>query len=107
MDMLWAEPGRELTGRDVAEALDEYAYTTVATVLDRLTHKGLVRRRREGRIIRFVATDTGAAHTAVAMHQALDASDDPDGALVVFAETASSSQRAALRRALARRYRRS
>ena len=53
MDTLWEQPTREMTGRDVADTLPESAYTTVATVLDRLVHKGLVRRRMERGAIQF------------------------------------------------------
>ncbi len=100
IDILWEAPGRELTGRDVADVLPDYAYTTVATVLDRLARKGLVRRRRDGRTIRFVATGTGATHTAVLMHEALEATSDPGAALVRFTETISPEEAEVLRRAL-------
>ncbi len=103
MDTLWAEPGRERTGREVADALADYAYTTVATVLDRLVHKGLVLRRIEGRTIRFTPIGTRGAHTAVRMHEALAADDDPDAALVRFARTLSRSEAAVLRKALSTR----
>ena len=36
-----------MAGREVAGLLPENAYTTVATVLDRLVHKGLVQRKME------------------------------------------------------------
>jgi predicted transcriptional regulator len=97
---LWEEPNRELSVRDVADALPEYAYTTVATVLDRLVHKGLVRRRLDGRTIRFATIGTGGTHTAVLMHEALAASCDGDAALKRFAETLSPSEASVLHRAL-------
>lgn len=102
MDILWEEPLKELTGRDVADALPEYAYTTLATVLDRLVHKGLVRRRMDGRVIRFTAIGTRSTHTAVLMYQALAVGGDPDpgAALVRFAETLSASEASILRHAL-------
>lgn len=100
MEVLWAQPGRELTIREVVDVLGGYAYTTVATVSDRLCRKGLVRRRTEGRLIRLSATDTRDAHTAIAMHEALAATSDPDAALVRFAQTVSRSEAAVLRRAL-------
>jgi predicted transcriptional regulator len=102
IEVLWNEPGREQTGRQVADALPDYAYTTVATVLDRLARKGLVRRRMEGRTIRFSATGSGATHTAVLMYDTLKETNEPDAALVRFAETISDSEAAALRRALDR-----
>ncbi len=102
MSVLWEVSGRELTGRDVANVLTEYAYTTVATVLDRLTRKGLLSRRMEGRTIRFTAIGTLGAHTAVLMHESLEAAQDPESALVHFAETLSRSEAETLRLALNR-----
>ena len=42
MDVLWEEPGRERTGREVADAFPDHAYTTISTVLDRLVTKELL-----------------------------------------------------------------
>ncbi len=103
MDVLWEEPGRDLSGRDVADALPGYAYTTVATVLDRLAHKGMVSRTMDGRTIRFATTNTQAAHTAEVMREALVVTPDPASALVHFAKTLSRSEVALLRRTLDRR----
>jgi predicted transcriptional regulator len=101
MDILWEEPGREMAGRDVASLLPENAYTTVATVLDRLVHKGLVHRKMEGRFIRFTAIGTPGAHTAILMHEALAiGGEDRESALVRFAETLSASEAAVLARTL-------
>jgi predicted transcriptional regulator len=100
MEILWKEPDQELTGRDVADVLPESAYTTVATVLDRLVRKGLVRRRMDRGAIQFVAIGTQGAYTAVLMHEALSAGDDPESALVRFTETLSPEQAAVLRRSL-------
>jgi predicted transcriptional regulator len=107
MNVLWQQPNRELSGRDVADALPNYAYTTVTTVLDRLVHKGLVHRRMEGRTIRFATVGTRGAHTAVLMHEALAADDDPESALVRFSETLSHPQVDVLLRALKVRDRKS
>ena len=100
MDLLWEDPGRELTGRQLADALPGYAYTTVATVLDRLVQKGMVNRRMEGRTIQFSPTGTRAAHTAELMHETLAVTGDPDSTLVRFAETLSRSEAEILRCAL-------
>jgi predicted transcriptional regulator len=99
MDILW-EQDSELTGRDVADVFPENAYTTVATVLDRLVRKGLVRRRMDGRLIRFAPVGTPGAHTAVLMREALAAGQDPDAALLRFAETLSPEEAAILRQSL-------
>jgi predicted transcriptional regulator len=100
MDVLWEQPGHELSGRDVADSLPLYAYTTVATVLDRLTRKGLVGRRRDGRIIRFRALGTGSALAAQAIRVALEATSDPADALSRFVGEAHPAELDALRRAL-------
>lgn len=103
MDAVWGEGDREVTARSVADLFPEHAYTTVATVLDRLVTKGLVRRRKVGRTVRFSAVGTGGAHTAVLMHRALASGPDADAALVRFAETLSAEEVAVLRGALEER----
>jgi predicted transcriptional regulator len=100
MTILWDHGPGESTGRQVADALPGHAYTTVATVLDRLVHKGLVRRRMDGRTIRFAAVGTPGAHTAVLMHEALSHGEDPGSALVHFAGTLSPEEAAVLRSSL-------
>ena len=100
MGILWETLDNEMSVREVAESLPDYAYTTVATVLDRLVHKGLVQRRMDARTIRFTTIGTQEAHTAVVMHEALAMDPDADAALVRFAETLSSSEADVLRRAL-------
>ncbi len=100
MDILWQGSSRELTGRDVSDVLSDHAYTTVATVLDRLVHKGLVRRRMVGRTIRFSPVGTPGDHAAALMHLAMTAGRNPDDALVSFARTLSASEAAVLRTAL-------
>ena len=100
MMILWEHGPGESTGRQVADALPEHAYTTVATVLDRLVHKGLVRRRMDGRTIRFAAVGTQGAHTAVLMREALADGQDHGAALVHFAGTLSREEAALLRSSL-------
>jgi predicted transcriptional regulator len=97
MDILWEATGRELSCRDVANVLPESAYTTVATVLDRLVGKGLVRRRMDGGSIRFAPIGTESAYTAVRMREALAADSDPESALMRFAQTLSSAEASVLR----------
>ena len=100
MDVLWEESGAERTGREVADAFPEYAYTTLATVLDRLANKELLDRRQDGRVIHYSATNTRAVHTALLMREALDATRDPDAALACFAQGLPGEQAEALRAAL-------
>ena len=100
MDILWHESECELSVRNVADELPEFAYTTVATVLDRLVRKGLVHRRMDGRRIKFCAVGSQGAHSAVLMRKAMEASADADSALVSFARTLSPTEAALLRAAL-------
>jgi predicted transcriptional regulator len=102
MEILWRSADLELSVRDVAETLPEYAYTTVATVLDRLVQKGVLKRRMDGRTIRFSPVGSKGAHTAVLMRKALGEDGDPDAALLCFVEGLSESEAATLRHALGR-----
>jgi predicted transcriptional regulator len=97
MEVLWARPDNELTAREVAATNPGYAYTTVATVLDRLAQKGFAHRRMEGRVKRFGAVDTQAGYTVGLMREALDGSSDPAKALARFAQTLSSEEARLLR----------
>lgn len=100
MDVVWSAGGVEVTARDVADTLSEYAYTTVATVLNRLSRKGAVRRRMDGRTTRFSAVGTPADRAASAMADALAASGDRGDALAKFAARMSADDREALLAAL-------
>ena len=84
MNVVWDRADGEVTGRDVAEALPGYAYTTVATVLDRLSKKGYLRRRTERRVVRFMAADSQNDHAAAAMRDILENASDSKAALVRF-----------------------
>lgn len=100
MDELWKRASSEPTVREIADALPDYAYTTVATVLDRLVHKGIVSRRKDGRTIRFSPVGSRDVHTALLMRQTLESAGDPMPALVQFARTLSPDEAEALRNAL-------
>ncbi|MHB1326617.1 MAG: BlaI/MecI/CopY family transcriptional regulator [Gemmatimonadales bacterium] len=61
LDAVWSAPGSNVA--DVQTRVHERtserpAYTTVKTVMERLTSKGLLRRVREGRAYRYTATAT-------------------------------------------------
>ncbi len=110
MDTLWGAGDAWLTVRDVHERLSkerDIAYTTVMTVLDRMTHKQIVEREREGRAWKYRPTHSRGEMTAEVMRQALgEFAEGADGhgraaALVAFVGEASESDRQALRDALA------
>ena len=100
MDELWQRASSEPTVREIAAALPAYAYTTVATVLDRLVHKGILSRRKDGRAMRFAPVGSRDIHTALLMRQTLETAGDPMPTLVQFARTLSSAEAEALRTAL-------
>ena len=101
MDVLWASPASALTVREVSAQLPDHAYTTVLTVLDRLRHKQLVHRTKDGRAHRYAAVASREVYTAELMHEALGTAPDRAAVLVRFAETVSSSEAVVLREALA------
>jgi predicted transcriptional regulator len=100
MEILWDSAGPEISVREVAGSLPGYAYTTVATILDRLVHKGMLRRRMDGRTIRFAVIGSKGAHTAVLMRKALGEDSDPEAALLCFVTGLSDAEASVLRRAL-------
>lgn len=100
IEVLWAHPDGVLA-REVAEALPSGpAATTVLTVLERLSRKGLVSRQRAGRAHRYRAQASREEFVAEAMRAALADADNLDTALTHFIDTASAKEAAALRRAL-------
>ena len=100
MDWLWTTSSETVTVRDVADAFPEYAYTTLATIMDRLVVKGVLRSELDGRTKRYEATGNRGSHTAVLMYHALSADGDPALALRRFVECLSESEAALLRKAL-------
>lgn len=109
MDHLWAhaEAGDgPLTVREVHETVGkqrELAYTTVMTVLDRLTKKGLVTQAREDRAYRYAAASTRQELIAQTMRQTLDTlqSLDRRSAMLHFLDDASPQEINDLKSALA------
>jgi predicted transcriptional regulator len=108
MDVLWSRDDSDgwLTVREVHDQLAgtrHAAYTTVMTVMDRLSKKGLVSQEKAGgRAYRYRAVASRGAMTADLMRDALEefAVGDRRQALVAFVGEASDEERAALREAL-------
>ena len=103
MDTLWARSTAQ-TARQVCAALPgrALAYSTVRTVLDRLTAKELVLREPDGanRAMLYRAAAPRDAYIAELMLEALRHSGDRDAALVRFAQSVSDPDVATLRAAL-------
>ena len=107
MDVVWSA-GDPLTVRQVQAALAAerlLAYTTVQTVMDRLTRKGLLVRRPEGKANAYSAARSREDHTASAMQEVLHGTPDTAAALLHFVALMDEEQEQALRAALARRKR--
>ncbi len=109
MEHLWdaARGGtsRATTVREVHERFGdrEIAYTTVMTVLDRLSKKDLVTRERDGRAWRYFPADTREALTAQTMLRTLDDMEVTDrrAALLHFLDGATTDELAHIKAALA------
>jgi len=102
MDVLWDSSGDPMSGRDVADALPDRAYTTVLTILERLRQKDLVRRTTQGRVHYFRAADSREAYVAELMIDAMGAAGNRSDVLARFAESVSPSEARVLREALGR-----
>ena len=104
MEFAWEDPQAEatFTVRDVANRMTGHAYTTVLTVIERLTRKGMLERVRQDKANHYRATSSREAYVADLMHVALESTADRSAALVHFVEGVSPEQAALLRAALDR-----
>lgn len=108
IEHLWAaaDDGRGVTVREVHDTVGidrGLAYTTLMTVLDRLTKKGLVTRQLDGRAWRYAAASSREQLTSSTMHHTLAelAGGERRGALLHFLGSSSPEQIDELRSALA------
>jgi len=87
---LWAA-NAPMSPADVLDCVEpDLAYTSIATVLNRLCDKGLVTRTRVGRKYVYLATGSEADLTARRIGTLLDAADDREAALAGFLRTLNS-----------------
>nr|WP_030482002.1 BlaI/MecI/CopY family transcriptional regulator [Lentzea albidocapillata] len=102
MEVLWDSRSPVLV-RDVMQALAErdLAYTTVMTVLTRLTSKGFVERTADGRAWRYSPVASREQYVAQLMLDALSLTGDREAALTHFARSVSSPEADVLSQALA------
>lgn len=107
LDVLWDDP-QGLIPKQVHKRLPgrrRLAYTTVNTVLVRLWHKGVLRRRKQGRAYVYWPKESRAEFSARRMNEILKTSGDHGEALASFLETLDPKDRLQLRRMLQRRAR--
>ena len=105
MDILWDADGR-LSVREVHEQLSQdrdLAYTTVMTVLDRLSKKKVVTRVRDRRAWQYLPAASREEMTAATMRTTLEAldTDDRKSAMLHFLGGASDQEIAEIQAALA------
>ena len=105
MTVLW-DHGPDQSVREVMHELNDsrnLAYTTVMTVLDRLSKKGLAQRRRDGRAFRYTAASTREELTAASMRSGLETLDTGNrrAAMLHFLGQSDPAELADLREALA------
>lgn len=109
LDEVWLaadEDRAPVSVREVHEALArqrDLAYTTVMTVMGRLTDKGLLLQERSGRAYRYAAAGTREELTASTMREQLDGMDSGDrrSAMLHFLGNATPDELADLKAALA------
>ena len=103
MTALWSHaepvPARTVL-RDIGDP--DLAYTTVKTVLERLTRKQVVNRTNIDRTWHYAPASSRDDYVAELMLRALDRTGNRDGALVRFARAVSPADANVLRAALAR-----
>lgn len=105
MDVLWDADG-QLSVREVHEILArdrDLAYTTVMTVLDRLSKKKVVTRVRDGRAWQYRPAGSREEMTAATMRTTLETLDTNDrkSAMLHFLDGASQTEIAQIQAALA------
>ncbi len=106
LEQLWAvEPGHWSTVREVHDALArqrDIAYTTVMTVMSRLSKKDLVRQQRDGRAYRYQAAASPGALVAERVQEVLEEfPGDRRGAFRALVADLSPADLALLREVLA------
>lgn len=100
MELLWGRGA--LSIRNVMDTLAQNpAYTTVATVMQNLQRKNLVKAEKDGRLVSYVALISREEHTAALMRHALESSTDRAASILHFVKDMPEEERALLQAYLA------
>ncbi|HEY1222789.1 MAG TPA: BlaI/MecI/CopY family transcriptional regulator [Acidimicrobiales bacterium] len=102
MEVLWSDPTSQLTVRDVNEHFPNHAYTTIMTVLSRLTAKGFLTETKQGRLNTFRATASREDYITGMIMDALSSTQDRQTVLARFVESLPASDRSFFRKIFAR-----
>jgi predicted transcriptional regulator len=100
MDVLWDSNEESHTVREVADHFPDHAYTTIMTVLTRLTKKGFLTETTMGRAHHYRVTASREAYLSSLMNEVLTTAQDRRAVLTSFARMMSDSDIAMLRRIL-------
>lgn len=100
LEQLWARAEGATPGEIRAALDDQVAYTTVTTILTRLTQKGLAERESARRGFRYRALSSEAELAASRMQDALTPASDRTLVLSRFVDGLSNQDEAALRKIL-------
>ncbi|GAA4832487.1 BlaI/MecI/CopY family transcriptional regulator [Garicola koreensis] len=96
MELLWQQGPCSV--RDVMDTLEQRpAYTTIATVMQNLQRKGLVRSQHQGRAVSYVPEVSREAHTAQMMRHALESSSDRAASILHFVKDMPDDELSMLR----------
>jgi predicted transcriptional regulator len=102
MEVLWSDPTSRLTVRDVNGHFPNHAYTTIMTVLSRLTTKGFLIETKDGRLNTFRATASREDYITGMIMDALSSTQDRQAVLARFAESLPPSDRSFFRKIFSR-----
>ncbi|MEO7557049.1 MAG: BlaI/MecI/CopY family transcriptional regulator [Acidimicrobiales bacterium] len=102
LERLWAHPDGAAPRKILDELGVELAYTTITTILTRLSAKGLAERERHGRGYIYRPTVSEADLTARKMGAALDRTHDRQATLAGFVKKLSTKDERLLRALLER-----
>lgn len=97
MRVLWASDVPKAPADIRDELASDLAYTSVATVLNRLCDKGLVTRRPDGRRFVYRAASSEADLAGRRLHTMLETADDRAAVLAGFLRTLSDDDARILR----------
>ena len=102
MEVIWTNASPTLTVREVSEYFPDHAYTTIMTVLSRLSTKGFLQEAKRGRLNTFRATASREDYITGLILDALAHTEDRQAALAHFAEALAPIDRSFLRKFFAR-----
>jgi predicted transcriptional regulator len=103
MEIFWDNFGQVFTVRDISEYFPDHAYTTIMTVLARLSAKGFLLESKLGRLNTFNAAATREAYISDLINEALDSTTDRQAVLAHFAGQLNAEDKSFFRKLFQRK----